>query len=240
MYAEVRPPWIFRTRSPLFAAFVAVFVAFSAAIAAVGVDAPDDAVNRFAKSIQGNPGLDALMITITTMGDVSVLLILAIILTIIRRTRKTGMIFLIAIVILAIIVMYMKPFVGRPIPPYEFKPALVLPENFGIESDSLAPFARDLSYPSGHVSRATALAFLVGYALYRRSKAAGYAIWAFPIIIGITRVYVQQHYPTDLVGGFLLGMIVSIVLSNAMKIWQPFQLSRFKGKEDKAQSGLQP
>ena len=56
-------------------------------------------------------------------------------------------------------------------------------------------------------------------------------MWALPVMIGITRVYVQQHYPMDLIGGFLIGLIVSVALSNAMKIWQPFQLSRFKGKE---------
>jgi undecaprenyl-diphosphatase len=119
-------------------------------------------------------------------------------------------------------------------PPYEFLPALELPENFGIEGDSLAPFAADFSYPSGHASRATALAFIVGYLLYQKSRTAGYAIWAFPVMIGITRIYVQQHFPLDLVGGFLIGMIISIVTSNAMKLWQPFQLSRFKGKEDDA------
>jgi undecaprenyl-diphosphatase len=142
------------------------------------------------------------------------------------------MIFLISIVALAIVVMYLKPFVGRTAPPYSFVPALKLPENFGIESDSLAPFAAGFSYPSGHVSRATALAFIVGYLLYRKSKVAGYAMWAFPIMIGITRVYVQQHFPTDLIGGFLIGMIISTVMSNSMKLWQPFQMSRFKGKED--------
>ncbi|NOJ28334.1 MAG: hypothetical protein DA330_10025 [Nitrososphaera sp.] len=236
---ELRPAWLFRARSPVFVVFVVAFVALSAAIAAVGADAPDDSVNRYAKSIQGNAALDTVMIVITTTGDVGSLIIVAIILTIIRRTRKIGMILLIAIVILAIAVMYMKPFIARPLPPYKFEPALQLPENFGIESDSLAPFAKDLSFPSGHTARVTAFAFIIGFALYKRSKTASYAIWAFPVIIGITRVYVQQHYPTDLIGGFLIGMIISVVLCNAMKIWQPFQMSRFKGKEDKPPSEVQ-
>ncbi|AIC15482.1 putative phosphoesterase PA-phosphatase [Nitrososphaera viennensis EN76] len=224
---------MFRTRSFQFAAFVAAFVVFSAVVASGATSSIDEPVNKYAKSIEGNPGLDAAMIAITTMGDVATLLLFAIVITIIRRTRKAGMIFLISIVALAIVVMYMKPFVGRPAPQYAFVPAINLPENFGIESDSLAPFAAAFSYPSGHVSRATALAFIVGYLLYRKSRTAGYAIWAFPIAIGITRVYVQQHFPTDLVGGFLVGMMISVVLSNSMKLWQPFQLSRFKGKEDK-------
>lgn len=229
-----RPPWLFRTRSLAFAAFVGAFLVLSAIVASGATAAIEDQVNRYAHSIQGNAGLDAIMIAITTTGDLATLFVFGIIITVIRRTRKAGMIFLITMVALAIAVMYLKPFVGREMPPYEFSPALELPENFGIESDSLAPFAADFSYPSGHASRATALAFIVGYLLYQKSKTAGYAIWAFPVMIGITRVYVQQHFPMDLVGGFLIGVIISVVTGNAMKLWQPFQMSRFKGKEDDA------
>jgi undecaprenyl-diphosphatase len=218
-------------RTTKFAAFVAAFVVFSAIVASGATVGIDDAVNNYARSIQGNPALDVLMLGITTSGDISTLFLFAIIITIIRRTRKAGMVFLIAIVALAILTMYMKPFLGRAIPPYQFEPAIELPENFNIETDSLAPFAAGFSYPSGHASRATALAFIVGYLLYRKARWAGYAVWAFPVIIGISRVYVQQHYPMDLVGGFLIGVIISAVLSGAMKIQQPFQLSRFKGKE---------
>jgi undecaprenyl-diphosphatase len=226
------PPWVIRTRSAQFIAFIVAFVIFSIIVASGITAGIDDSVNRYAKSLQGNPGLDTVMITITTTGDVATLLLFAIVITVIRRTRKAGMIFLIAIVALAIVVMYLKPFIGRHSPDYSFTPAIKLPQNFEIESDSLQPIAAGFSYPSGHVSRVTAFAFIVGYLLFRKSKVAGYAIWAFPIIIGITRIYVQQHFPTDVIGGFLIGMIVSIVLSNSMKLWQPFQMTRFKGKED--------
>ena len=91
-----------------------------------------------------------------------------------------------------------------------------------------------LSYPSGHESAATTLAFIVGYAIYRNSKPAGIAIWVFPIITGVTRLYVMQHYPTDIIGGFIFGAIISVVLANTMKLDQPFLMSRFKGKEDAA------
>jgi undecaprenyl-diphosphatase len=225
------PPWIFRTRSIQFAAFVIAFVALGAAAASGALNVIDDPVNRYAHSIQGNAGLDGAMLAITTMGDVSTLFVFAIIITIIRRTRKAGLIFLVTIVALAIVVMYVKPLFGRPVPPYGFTPGIKLPENFGIEGDSLAPFAAGFSFPSGHASRATALAFIIGYVLYKKSRVAGYAIWAFPVMIAISRIYVQQHFPTDVIGGFLIGMIISVVLSNTLKVWQPFQMSRFKGKE---------
>jgi undecaprenyl-diphosphatase len=222
-----------RTRSMYFVALVAAFIIFSAVVASGATFGADDAASRYFKSVHGNPGLDGAMIIITSLGDVTTLFIFGIVITIIRRTRKVGMVFLIALVALVVLVMYLKPLVGREIPPYGFDPALDLPENFSLENDSLAPIAAGLSYPSGHASRATALAFIVGFALYNKSKKAGYAILAFPVIIGMTRLYVEQHYPTDIIGGWLFGAIVSIVLANAMKLDQPFFMSRIKGKEDK-------
>jgi membrane-associated phospholipid phosphatase len=46
----------------------------------------------------------------------------------------------------------------------------------------------------------------------------------------------MQHYPTDIVGGILFGVIISVILSNAMKLEQPFSMSRFKGKDDGPQA----
>jgi undecaprenyl-diphosphatase len=224
-----------RTRSKYFVILAAAFITFSAIVASGVTFQADDAVSRYFKSIQGsNPSIDTAMIVITSLGDVTTLFIVGIALTIIRRTRKVGMIFLIALVLIVVLVMYIKPLIGRQIPPYGFEPASKLPENFSLESDSLAPFAAGFSYPSGHASRTTALAFIAGYAIYNKSKKMGYAIWAFPVIIGITRIYVMQHYPTDIIGGFMFGGLVSVVLSNAMKLEEPFFLSRIKGKEDKA------
>jgi undecaprenyl-diphosphatase len=230
----------------LLVGLAAAFIAFSALVASGATFAADDAASRYFKSIHGNAALDAAMIAITTMGDVTVLFPVGIILTIIRRTRKVGMIFLIALVVLVVLVLYIKPLLGRPIPPYGFDPALDLPENFGIESDSFSPIAAgcllpsgqptSCSYPSGHASRATALAFIAGFALYNKSRMAGYLLWAFPVTIGITRLYVMQHYPTDIVGGILFGVVISVILSNAMKLEQPFFMSRFKGKNDDPQA----
>ncbi|HXG06086.1 MAG TPA: phosphatase PAP2 family protein [Nitrososphaera sp.] len=222
-----------RTRSMHFVALVAAFLMFSTMVTSGVTSRADDAASRYFKSIHGNAAVDAVMIAITTMGDVSTLFLIGIVLTIIRRTRKAGMIFLIALIAIVILVMYMKPLIGREVPPYTFVPALGLPENFSLENDSLAPFAAGFSYPSGHASRTTAFAFIFGFLLYQKSRRAGYAIWAFPVIVGITRLYVMQHYPTDLIGGFLFGGMVSVVLANAMKLEQPFSMSRIKGKEDK-------
>ncbi len=227
-----------RTRSMHFVILVAALITFTILVASGATFAFDDASSRYFKSVHGNAALDAAMVAITTTGDVATLFVFGIIITVIRRTRKVGLIFLITVAALAVLVMFIKPAVGRPIPPYGFDPALDLPEKGVIESDSTATclypsggLPVDCSYPSGHASRATALAFIVGFALYNRSRSAGYLVWIFPVIIGITRLYVMQHYPTDIIGGFLFGGAISVVLSNAMKLEQPFSMSRFKGHE---------
>ncbi len=226
-----------RTKSIHFALLVAAFVIFTIVVGSGATSGPDDAASRYFAEAPGDPTADAAMILLTSLGDVTTLFVFGIIITIIRRTRKVGMIFLIALVVLVVLVMYIKPAVGRHVPPYPFNPSADILGGFVLEDDSLAPIAAAFSYPSGHAARSAALAFIVGFALYNKSRLAGYALWSFPVIIGITRLYVMQHYPTDIIGGILFGSLVSIVLSNAMKLDQPFFMSRFKGKEDDRQAG---
>jgi len=178
------------------------------------------------------------MIVIATAGDIFNLVLVAIIFTIIRRTRKLGLILLIAIVIIAMVIMYIKPFIGRQAPTSSFEPAIILPKHFTLESDSLTPFARGFSYPSNHVAAATAFAYIVGYAIDKKMQHAGlYFFLVFTASIAATRMYVMQHFLTDVIGGFIFGLLVAIILSNIMRLDQPFLMSRFKGKDKDRDSG---
>ena len=192
----------------------------------------DNFLYMYFRSIHRSANVDAVMIIATSFGDVSTLLIIAVILTVIRRTRIMGMIFLTIIVVTAILVMYIKPVIARYGPPHKFEPALRLPQHFIIEDDSILPSVRNLSYPSNHLAIATSFAFIIGFGLNRRSRIAGSIIWSFPVIIAITKLYIMQHYLTDVISGAILGLVISIILSNTMGLDKPFSMSRFKGKED--------
>ena len=61
------------------------------------------------------------------------------------------------------------------------------------------------SFPSAHASGAAAVAVLVS----RRHGRLGWIAWALAIWIGLSRIYLGRHYPTDVLTGFLLGAIVS-------------------------------
>jgi undecaprenyl-diphosphatase len=224
--------WIVKIRSFEFMILTFAFICITAMVAFGLTTYFDGIINTRVKGVQGNENMDILMITLTSLGDVSTLLIIGVILTIIRRTRKMGLIFLLTIVFIAISIIYIKPVIGRHAPSGVFQTSLILPKHFALEDDSMAPFARDYSYPSNHVAIATALAFIVGFGINKKSRIGGLLIWAFPALIGITKLYIMQHYFTDIIGGFLLGLIISIITSNVMHLDQPFLMSRFKGKED--------
>jgi undecaprenyl-diphosphatase len=222
--------WIVKIRSFEFIILSIAFVCITAMVALGFTANFDEFINLRVKSVQGNEKLDILMITLTSLADVSTLLIVGVILTVIRRTRKMGLIFLISVVFIAISIIYLKPLIGRHAPPEGFQTSLILPKHFELEEDSVVPFARDYSYPSNHIAIATALAFIVGYGINKKSRIGGLLIWTFPPLIGITKLYLMQHYFTDIIGGFLIGLIISIMASNVMHLDQPFLISRFKRK----------
>lgn len=71
----------------------------------------------------------------------------------------------------------------------------------------LIPYEDDASFPSGHTSIISAIAFSY---IYLKSKWAPVflllAIW-----VGLSRIYVGVHYPLDILGGIVVG-IVSVVI----------------------------
>lgn len=66
------------------------------------------------------------------------------------------------------------------------------------------------SFPSGHTTTAIALAFVVGF-LWPRLFGIFLLIG---IIVGISRVPVGMHYPTDVFGGLVVGMLGAYLIRN--------------------------
>ena len=60
------------------------------------------------------------------------------------------------------------------------------------------------SFPSGHASSS----FAAATALLRNHKRAGIASYALAGLISLSRLYLYLHYPTDVLGGILLGSCV--------------------------------
>ena len=72
----------------------------------------------------------------------------------------------------------------------------------------LVPHSVDTSFPSDH----TTLAFAVTAALWAFDRRLGMASLLFSVWLCVARVFIGAHYPTDVLGGAVVGSLVAVVI----------------------------
>lgn len=77
------------------------------------------------------------------------------------------------------------------------------------------------SFPSGHTTGATALALTAAYVLHREGllsrRAALTMAAAVPTVMGVYRVLDDEHWATDVVGGWVLGAAIATGLAATLR-----------------------
>ncbi len=73
-----------------------------------------------------------------------------------------------------------------------------------IAIDSVSVSDSLYSFPSGHVT----FFFAIATALYFYHRKLAYAVALFGLAVGLARVDIGYHYPIDIVGGMVLGIVV--------------------------------
>ncbi|MBQ7838479.1 MAG: phosphatase PAP2 family protein [Clostridia bacterium] len=66
-----------------------------------------------------------------------------------------------------------------------------------------------LSFPSGHTS--SAFTFAMAITLVLKNKGAAIASFIFAFLMGISRIYVGVHYPTDVIVGAVVGILYAVI-----------------------------
>ena len=185
-----------------------------------------EAEKQFMTNIQksaGNPSIDYTIWLLTESGNVFVMLPFSIILLIIRKTRRIGMILLILLVVSSILTGYMKCGVDRDRP---FLDWLGSELPFEVEPDSFSLFCEGRSwtagFPSGHAARSAMFAFVLVYVLSEKFPRGVHLIWLYPIMMSFSRIYVLQHYPLDVIGGSILGILLAGYVSKRLKLDELF------------------
>jgi len=182
-------------------------------------------VSSFSQNI-GNPTVDIIMQYITESGDVFNMLIFGIVILIIPRTRRIGITLMILIVISTLLTGYIKCGVDRDRPDFEYE-GVEFPVT--LSRDTFALFCEggfDASYPSGHAARSMIFAIILGYAISVRFPRGAYLMFIYPVMISLSRIYVLQHYPMDVIGGAVIGMMLAGVMAKRTKLYKIFEKSK--------------
>lgn len=142
--------------------------------------------------------LDWLMPKITMLGDAGcVWLLLCALLIIFPKTRRTGVVMALSLVLNALMCnCILKPLVGRT-RPYDVDTSIIL----------LINRQKDFSFPSGH----TAISFAAAASLYLTNEKKLFIFSSIlAILIAFSRMYLYVHYPTDILGGMIVGILSAI------------------------------
>ncbi len=169
----------------------------------------------FIKDHIRNGFLDVIVPFYTNLGDDGIIwIVLGLILLIPKKTRKCGIMVLAALLVMLVVNnIILKNLIARP------RPCATYPELV-----ELVKIPHSYSFPSGHTVSAMAVAFTI----FLQHRKFGLVTLVFAFLMGLSRLYVGVHFPTDVFGGIIVGALIALAVYYAEKRITPLLLKKFK------------
>lgn len=158
----------------------------------------DDAILNYIQNNLHFSILDKIMPYISLIGNAGAIWILITILMLIsKKSSYTGLIMALSLILCGLIGNgALKHLVAR-IRPCDIHPEIAL----------LIPRPTDFSFPSGH----TMSSFAAATVLLICNKSWGKWAIVLATLIAFSRLYLYVHYPSDIWGGMIIGIVIAIV-----------------------------
>jgi len=159
-----------------------------------------------------NPILDKMMLFITSLGDDGWFwLAIGVVCLVFKKHRKMGLQLLLSMLCTFILGnLIIKNLVARP-RPCDIDTAVTL----------LLSRPHGHSFPSGHSINS----MVAAVALFLNNKKIGIPAVIIATLIGFTRLYLFVHFPTDVLAGFVIAILVAIGVDWAFR---EFEIRRAK------------
>ena len=175
-------------------------------------------LNWINANLHGDSFLNFIFAFITNSGNTGFIwIILSLVFMLFKKTRKCGFIMFVSLGVSFVLVdMILKPLILRPRPFFVDSDLMPFIKSSGVEIPTSS------SFPSGHSSSSLATSF----ALFFYNKKWGKPAVFYGFLVAISRVYFGVHYPTDVLAGILIGVLVAYVVNIIAKKLENFYLKK--------------
>lgn len=162
-----------------------------------------------------NGFLDKVVPFYTSLGDAGIIwIVIGLVMLIPKKTRKCGAMVLAALLLMLVVNnIILKNLVARP------RPCVTYPEMV-----TLVKIPTSYSFPSGH----TVSSMVAAFTILTQHKKLGIVTLVLATLMGLSRLYVFVHFPTDVYCGIIVGAALAYSVWYAEKKYGDKIVQKFK------------